>query len=58
MTSPLGPVCPAAAGPDGAEDAGANDGADGEHDQIAGAEHTFQGMRTVRWLEFGDGLAG
>ena len=39
---------------DGAEDAGADDGADRQHHQIAGAEHALQRMAAVARLDVGD----
>ena len=56
MTSPFGPTWPAAAVPIGAEDAGADDRADRQHDQIARAEHALERMLTFR-DQLGDGLA-
>ena len=47
MIDPVGPHLAGRRRADGAEDAGADDRADGEHDQVAGAQHALERARGV-----------
>ncbi len=56
---PVGPHLPRRRRADGPEDAGADDRADGEHDQVAGAQHALERARRVGLVDhqFRNGLA-